>query len=106
MVDLDMDMSRVWRSVAPALFGMFPSRSAGERHTARRGALVFLGDAMHIGAHLACRLTALSVAMTLTLFSASASTAPAPNPVLRWLVPAWLAAEFLPVERSPSTPEH
>ena len=86
LVDFDTDTSAEKRRSEPTQHGLFPSRSTGERNTARRATAVFVGDALRIAAHLACRVTAVAAALSVTGGAASAA---------RWLVPAWFALEFV-----------
>ena len=83
MVDYDMDTSAQYRNSEPSLYGMVPTRSKGHRHAGRRATFIFLGDALFVGGHLACRSAAVAMALTVTLAAEKA----------RWLVPAWLVAE-------------
>ena len=84
MVDYDLDTSARYRRSEPTQYGLFPTRSAGERHAERRAACVFLGDMLFVAGSLACRAVAVAVALTVTHAS---SSGPA-------LVPLWLAVEY------------
>ena len=81
--DYDMDTSQNYRRIEPTQYGMFPTRGSGDHHAVRRAVAMFFGDALRLAAHLASR--AVAVAVALTVASATA----------RWLVPVWLAVEFV-----------
>ena len=63
----------------------------------RRSACVFAGDAVFIAAHLACRATAVALAVDLTTSREQvhdADEVAIASDGAAWLVPAWLAVEF------------
>ena len=74
-----------YRRSEPTQYGLVPTRG----NAWRRAAAVFLGNALRIAAHLAARTTAVATALYVTLSSS------APSSAVPWLVPAWLAVEFV-----------
>ena len=85
-----MDMSLHFRKSEPTVYGMFPTRANGDTHTTRRTLAMFLGDFAFVTAHNAGRVLAITVGLAAT----AGPHAPAGS-AARWLVPAWLLAEFV-----------